>query len=94
MINPDEYDENESDEKWILVQRLLLNFMAEDNNESLEELHNKFEKWVDSKSEEELAIYFNDDTEVKKTYKDIKTGETFHTKEDILKSMFEDEDEE
>tara|TARA_R110000824_G_scaffold338170_1_gene524691 strand:- start:138 stop:416 length:279 start_codon:yes stop_codon:yes gene_type:complete len=92
MINPDDF--NESDEKWILVQRLLLNFMAEYNNESLEELHNKFEKWVDSKSEEELAIYFNDDTEVKKTYKDIKTGETFHTKEDILKSMFEDEDEE
>ena len=92
MINPDDF--NESDEKWILVQRLLLNFMAEYNNESLEELHNKFEKWVDSKAEEELAIYFNDDTEVKKTYKDIKTGETFHTKEDILKSMFDDEDEE
>ena len=28
------------------------------------------------------------------TYKDIETGEIFHTKEDILKSMFEDEDEE
>tara|TARA_R110000851_G_scaffold106389_6_gene225464 strand:- start:6570 stop:6848 length:279 start_codon:yes stop_codon:yes gene_type:complete len=92
MINPDEYDEN--DEKWILVQQLLLNFMAEYTNNSLENLQNKFEKWVNSKTEEELAFYFSDEAAVKKTYKDIETGEIFHTKEDILKSMFEDEDEE
>ena len=29
---------------------------------------------------------------IKKTYKNIETKETFHTKEDILKSMFEDEE--
>jgi len=92
MINPDEFDEN--DEKWILIQQLLLNFMAEYTNDSLENLQIKFEKWVNNKTEEELAFYFSDDAAVKKTYKDIETGEIFHTKEDILKSMFEDEDEE
>ena len=92
MINPDDFDEN--DEKWILVQQLLLNFMAEYTNESLENLQIKFEKWVNSKTEAELAFYFSDEASVKKTYKNIETGEIFHTKEDILKSMFEDEDEE
>ena len=92
MINPNEF--NEGDEKWILIQQLLLNFMAEYINESLEELHIKFEKWVNNKTEEELAFYFTDDAEVKKTYKNMETGQTFHTKEDILKSMFEDEGEE
>ena len=92
MINPNEF--NEGDEKWILIQQLLLNFMAEYINESLEELHIKFEKWVNNKTEEELASYFSDDAEVKKTYKNMETGQTFHTKEDILKSMFENEDEE
>jgi len=92
MINHSEFNEN--DEKWILVQRLLLNFMAEYTKESLEELHAKFEKWADSKTEEELALYFDNSTEVKKIYKNIKTVETFHTKEDILKSMFEDKGEE
>ena len=90
MINPEEFSEN--DEKWIMVQQLLLNFMAEYAKESLEELHNKFEKWVNSKTEEELAGYFGEDDVVKKTYKNIETKETFHTKEDILKSMFEDEE--
>jgi len=92
MTNPSDF--NESDEKWLLVQRLLLNFMAEYTKESLEELHVKFEKWADSKTEEELAVYFSGNAAVKKIYKSIKTGETFHTKEDILKSMFDDEDEE
>ena len=92
MINPDEFDEN--DEKWILIQQLLLNFMAEYTKESLENLHIKFENWVNNKTEEELTLYFSDDASVKNTYKNIETGEIFHTKEDILKSMFEDEDEE
>ena len=66
--------------------------MAEYTNESLENLQIKFEKWVNDKSEEELASYFGEDDVVKKTYKNIETKETFHTKEDILRSMFEDEE--
>ena len=92
MINPDEYDEN--DEKMIKNQQLLLNFFRVYLNEHQEFFKPRVIKWVNSKTEEELAFYFSDEAAVKKTYKDIETGEIFHTKEDILKSMFEDEDEE
>ena len=91
MNNPDkEFSEN--DEKWIMIQQLLLNFMAEYAKESLEELYSKFEKWVNNKSEEDLAGYFSEDDVMKKTYKNMETKEIFHTKEDILRSMFEDKE--
>ena len=86
MNNHSEFNEN--DEKWLLVQRLLLNFMAEYTKESLEELHAKFEKWADSKTEEELATIIGDDAIVKKVYKNLETKENLHTEEDIIRSMF------
>ncbi len=87
-------EQEENDKKWTMVQRLLLLFFAEYTNEDLQDLHRKFENWVNNKTEEELASFFSEDAEVKKTYKNMETGQTFHTKEDILKSMFEDEGEE
>ena len=80
-------------EKYIMVQRLLVTFMAEYTKESLEELQSKFEEWADSKTESELAFILGDDAEVKKIYKDAETKEIFYSKEDILRSMFENGEE-
>ena len=80
-------------EKYIMVQRLLVTFMSEYTKESLEELQSKFEEWTDSKTESELALIFGDDAEVKKIYKDAETKEIFYSKEDILRSMFENGEE-
>ena len=79
---------NDLNERWSMVQNLLLAFMSEYTKKSLEELHDSFEKWVDSKTETELATIFGNDATVKKVYKNLETKENLHTKEDILKSMF------
>ncbi len=83
----------DEEEKCIMVQRLLVTFMAEYTDESLEELQAKFEEWADSKTESELAFILGDDAEVKKIYKDAETKEIFYSKEDILRSMFEEGEE-
>jgi len=82
--------ENSDDinERWSMVQNLLLAFMSEYTKKSLEELHDSFEKWADSKTETELAVILGDDAVVKKVYKNLETKENLHTEEDILKSMF------
>jgi hypothetical protein len=86
-------EQEENDKKWTMVQRLLLLFFAEYTNEDLQDLHRKFENWVNNKTEDELAAIFDeDDVEVKKNYKNMDTGESLHSEEDIIRSMFKDED--
>ena len=80
---------NNEEKKYIMVQRLLVTFMSEYIDESLEELQAKFEEWADNNTESELAFNLGDDAEVKKIYKDAETKEIFYSKEDILRSMFE-----
>ena len=89
----DNSEQEENDKKWTMVQRLLLLFFAEYTNEDLQDLHRKFENWVNNKTEDELAAIFDeDDVEVKKNYKNMDTGELLHSEEDIIRSMFKDED--
>ena len=89
----DNSEQEENDKKWIMVQRLLLVFFAEYTKEDLQDLHRKFEVWVHNKTEDELAIIFDeDDVEVKKIYKNLDTGASLHSEEDIIRSMFKDED--
>ena len=80
-------------EKYIMVQRLLVTFMSEYTKEPLEELESKFEEWANNKTEKDLGIILGDDAEVKKKYIDRDTKEIFYSKEDILRSMFEDGEE-
>jgi hypothetical protein len=84
----DHEDFDDLNEKWSMIQSLLLAFMSEHTKESLEELRDKFEKWADSKTEEELAAIIGDDAIVKKVYKNLETKENLHTEEDIIRSMF------
>jgi len=87
----DNSEQEENDKKWTMVQRLLLLFFAEYTNEDLQDLHRKFENWVNNKTEDELAAIFDeDDVEVKKNYKNMDTGESLHSEEDIIRSMFKD----
>ena len=89
----DNSEQEENDKKWTMVQRLLLLFFAEYTKEDLQDLHRKFENWVHNKTEDELAAIFDeDDTEVKNNYKNMDTGESLHSEEDIIRSMFKDED--
>tara|TARA_R100001244_G_C5143866_1_gene128402 strand:- start:152 stop:427 length:276 start_codon:yes stop_codon:yes gene_type:complete len=90
----DNSEREENDKKWMMIQRLLLVFFADYTNEDLEDLHRKFENWVHNKTEVELADIFDDedDSEVKKNYKNMDTGETLHSEEDIIRSMFKDKD--
>ena len=89
----DNSEQEENDKKWTMVQRLLLLFFAEYTNEDLQDLHRKFENWVNNKTEDELAAIFDeDDVEVKKNYKNMDTGESLHSEEDIIRSMFKAED--
>ena len=80
-----------SKEKADMAHRLLVTFMAEYTNESLEELQFKFEKWADSKTEEEMGLILGDGAEVKKRYRDPETGEDLHSEADIFRSMFEND---
>lgn len=73
-----EFDDN--DERWIMFQKLHWAFIAEYTNESLPEILRKFEKWAASKTQEELNIIFGDEKEM------------LYTKENILRSMFENEE--
>ena len=52
----------------------------------------KFETWVNDQTKEEFEYILGDGIEVSKTYKNLETKETFYTKEDIIKSMFNDEE--
>ena len=91
MDNSEEYD-SDADERWIMVQKLFLAFMSQYTNEPLEELMTKFETWVNDQTKEEVEYILGDGIEVSKTYKNLETKETFYTKEDIIKSMFNDEE--
>ena len=86
----DSEDFDELNERWSMIQNLLIAFMAEYTKESLEELHDKFEKWADSKTQAELAAILGNGAVVKKVYKNLETKENLHTEEEILKSMFKD----
>ena len=91
MDNSEEYD-SDADERWIMVQKLFLAFMSQYTNEPLEELMTKFETWVNDQTKEEFEYILGDGIEVSKTYKNLETKEPFYTKEDIIKSMFNDEE--
>ena len=80
------------EEKYMMLQRLLVTFMSEYTEKPLEELEAEFEKWADNKTEKELSVMLGDIVEVKKIYKDSETKESFYSEEEILRSVFEDDE--
>ena len=74
-------------ERWSMIQKLLIAFMSDYTKETYEELQDKFEKWADSKTESELSDILGKGATVKKVYRNSKTNEKLHTKDDIIKSM-------
>ena len=83
-------DSDELNEKWNMIHHLLIAFMSDYTEEPIEYLRDEFARWADGKTNIELAEILGVDTTVKKVYKNTETMENLHTKEDILKSMFND----
>ena len=74
-------------ERWSMIQKLLIAFMSDYTKKTYEELQDKFKKWADSKTESELSDILGKGATVKKVYRSSKTNEKLHTKDDIIKSM-------
>ena len=83
-------DPQDSREGWDMMQRLIWAFMMEHTGKTLAELYIAFEKWAESKTEEELNQIFAPDIEEESIERNLEEEGRLHSKEDILRSMWKD----
>ena len=79
----------------ILFQKLWWAFMVYFTNVPIEDLINKFEQWANSKSQEELSEIlddFDEDDIEEITKRNLEEEGPLYSKEDILRSIWNDEE--
>ena len=82
----------DSQEGWEMMQRLIWAFMMQYTNKDIKVLCNAFEKWAESLTQEEMNEIFSPETEGESIERNLKEEGPLHSKEDILKSMWKDND--
>ena len=85
-------DPQDSREGWEMMQRLIWAFMMQYTNKDIMVLCNAFEKWAESLTQEEMNEIFSPETEGESIERNLKEEGPLHSKEDILKSMWKDND--
>jgi len=84
-------DPQDSREGWEMMQRLIWTFMMEYTGKDIKELCTAFEKWAESKTQEEMDEIFAPEIEGEDIERNLEEEGPLHSKEDILKSMWKDE---
>jgi hypothetical protein len=85
-------DPQDSREGWDMMQRLIWAFMTEHTGENLAGLYFAFEKWVESKTEEELNEIFAAAADEESIERNLEEEGRLHSKEDILRGMWNDDE--
>ena len=88
-------DQDDISINWILFQKLCWAFMVDFTNVPIEDLTNKFEQWANSKSPEELNEILSDPDEddvEEVTKRNLEEEGPLYSKEDILRSIWNDEE--
>ena len=83
-------DPQDSREGWEMMQRLIWPFMMEYTGKDIKELCTAFEKWAESKTQEEMDEIFAPDIEEETIERNLEEEGRLHSKEDILRSMWKD----
>ena len=73
-----------------MMPRLLWTFMAEYTGKAIDQLSSDFEKWAGSKTQEEMNEIFSPEVEGEATDRNLAEEGRLHSKEDILRSMWKD----
>jgi F0F1-type ATP synthase gamma subunit len=82
----------DSQEGWEMMQRLIWTFMMEFTGKNIAELTVAFEKWAENLSQEQMDQIFNPKVEGEPTERNLQEEGPLHSKEDILKSMWSNND--
>ncbi len=85
-------DPQDSREGWDMMQRLIWAFMMEHTGQNLAGLYIAFEKWAESKTEEELNEIFAPEAEEESVERNLEEEGRLHSKEDILRGMWNDDE--
>jgi hypothetical protein len=85
-------DPQNSREGWEMMQRLLWTFMVEYTGKEINQLGMEFEKWAGSKTQEEMNEIFSPEVEGESVERNLEEEGPLHSKEDILRSMWKDND--
>ena len=89
----DEFEDmGNSREGWEIMQRLIWAFMMEFTRKDIKDLYIAFEKWMESKSHEELDEILAPEIEEETIERNLEEEGRLHSKEDILRSMWKDND--
>ena len=82
----------DSQEGWEMMQRLIWAFMMEFTGKNIAELTVAFEKWAENLSQEDMDNIFSPEEEGEPTERNLQEEGPLHSKEDILKSMWSNND--
>ena len=82
----------DSQEGWEMMQRLIWTFMMEFTGKNIAELTVAFEKWAENLSQEQMDQIFNPKVEGEPIERNLQEEGPLHSKEDILKSMWSNND--
>ena len=85
-------DPQDSPEGWEMMQRLIWTFMMEYTGKDITVLSSDFEKWAASKTAEEMNEIFSPEVEGTSTERNLAEEGRLHSKEDILRSMWKDDE--
>ena len=81
-----------SQEGWEMMQRLIWEFMMDYTGKYIKTLGSAFEKFAASLSQEDMDNIFSPEEEGEPTERNLQEEGPLHSKEDILKSMWSNND--